>query len=80
VDHELESFEHLEPILDWIDLRVSVDRLDWLNLDLNHTEIKTLKNAGISFGCKSEIVYSRVRMPNRLIHMNLIPANKSTHL
>jgi hypothetical protein len=70
--HDLESLAHLSPILDWIDVRVSVDRLSVLNVYLDHTEITAPQNAGISFGCKSQIVYSKVTTPSRVIDMNLI--------
>ena len=68
--HELENIEHLGPILDWIQARVSVDRLSLLNVYLDHTEITAPQNAEIKFGCKSQIVYSRVTCPDRVIVMH----------
>jgi hypothetical protein len=67
--HDLENIEHLGPILDWIQARVSVDRLSLLNVYLDHTEITAPQNADIEFGCKSQIVYSRVTRPDRVIVM-----------
>jgi len=75
--HDIESLEHLESILDWIDLRVSVDRLSLLNVYLDHTEITAPKNAAISFGSKSQILYSKVTLPTRVIDMSQISANTS---
>lgn len=77
--HDLENLEHLGPILNWIDLRVSIDQLSLLNVYLDHTEITSPKNAGISFSCKSQIVYSRVTVPNRVIDMRLIASDEITH-
>ncbi|WP_353132846.1 hypothetical protein [Limnohabitans sp.] len=70
--HDIESLEHLGSILDWIDLRVSVDHLSLLNVYLDHTEITATKNEAISFGSKSQIYYSKVTLPNRVINMSLI--------
>jgi hypothetical protein len=70
--HDIESLEHLGSILDWIDLRVSVDRLSLLNVYLDHTEITAPKNEAIAFGSKSQIVYSKVTVPHRVIDMSLI--------
>jgi len=70
--HDIESLEHLGSILDWIDLRVSVDRLSLLNVYLDHTEITAPKNEAIAFGSKSKIVYSKVTVPHRVIDMSLI--------
>jgi hypothetical protein len=70
--HDIESLEHLGSILDWIDLRVSVDRLSLLNVYLDHTEITAPKNEAIAFCSKSQIVYSKVTLPNRVIDMSLI--------
>ena len=70
--HDIESLEHLGSILDWIDLRVSVDRLSLLNVYLDHIEITAPKNEAIAFGSKSQIVYSKVTLPNRVIDMSLI--------
>jgi len=69
--HDLETIEHLEPILAWIEARVTVDRLSLLNVYLDHTEITAPKNSEISFGCKSQIVYSRITKPDRVIDMNM---------
>jgi hypothetical protein len=77
--HDLESLEHLGSILDWIDMRVSVDCLSLLNVYLDHTEITAPKNAAISFSSKSQIVYSKVTLPTRLIDMSQISANTSIH-
>jgi hypothetical protein len=71
-NHDIESLEHLGSILDWIDLRVSVDHLSLLNVYLDHTEITAPKNEAIAFGSKSQIVYSKVILPNRVIDMSLI--------
>jgi hypothetical protein len=70
--HDIESLEHLGSILDWIDLRVSVDRLSLLNVYLDHTEITAPKNEAIAFGSKSQIIYSKVTVPHRVIDMSLI--------
>ena len=77
--HDLESIEHLGPILEWIDARESTDRLRLLNVYLDHTEITSPKNAEICFACKSQIVYSRVTLPNRVIEMHLIASHKPIH-
>ncbi|WP_333842138.1 hypothetical protein [Limnohabitans sp.] len=77
--HDLESLAHLQSILDWIDVRVTVDRLSLLNVYLDHTEITAPKNASISFGSKSQIVYSKVTLPTRVIDMSQICANMSVH-
>jgi hypothetical protein len=77
--HDIESLDHLGSILDWIDLRVSVDHLSLLNVYLDHTEITAPENASISFTSKSQILYSIVTMPHRVIDMSLISANKPTH-
>lgn len=70
--HDIENLDQLEPILDWIDLRVSVDQLSLLNVYLDHAEITAAKNAEISFGRKSQIIYSRITKPDRVIDMNLV--------
>ena len=67
--HDLDTIEHLGPILDWIQARVSVDRLSLLNVYLDHTEITAPQNANIAFGCKSQIIYSRITRPDRVIVM-----------
>lgn len=77
--HDIENLEHLGSILDWIDLRVAVDRLSLLNVYLDHTEITAPKNEAISFGSKSQIVYSKVTLPTRVIDMSQICANSSIH-
>lgn len=76
--HDLDNIENLAPILSWIDLRVSVDRLNLLNVYLDHTEITAPINSAISFGCKSQIIYTTVTTPDRVINMNLIPESSST--
>lgn len=68
--HDLENIDHLEPILDWIQARVTVDRLSLMNVYLDHIEITSPKNAEISFGCKAQIIYSKVTKPDRVIDMN----------
>lgn len=70
--HDLENLGQLRSILDWIDLRVSVDQLSLLNVYLDQTEITASHNAGISFHCKSQVVYSKVTKPSRVINMGLI--------
>lgn len=77
--HEVESLEHLDPILEWIDLRVSVDQLSLLNVYLDHAEMTAPQNRSISFSSKSQILYSKVTMPSRVIDMNLIAANRPAH-
>lgn len=74
--HDLESLEHLGSILDWIDVRVSVDHLSLLNVYLDHAEMTAPQNGSISFGSKSQILYSKVTMPSRVIDMSLIAANR----
>lgn len=69
--HDIENLDQLESILDWIDLRVSVDQLSLLNVYLDHAEITAVKNAEICFGRKSQIIYSRITKPDRVIDMNL---------
>ena len=73
--HDLENLECLGPILNWIDIRVSVDQLSLLNVYLDQTEITSPKNAGITFACKSQIFYSRVTLPSRVIDMSLIKSD-----
>lgn len=68
--HNLDHLEHLTPILNWIDMRVTIDQLSLLNVYLDHTAITAPKNDSISFGCKSQILYSRVIKPDRIIDMN----------
>lgn len=75
--HDLDSLEHLGPILEWIDLRVSVDQLCLLNVNLDHTEITAPKNREIFSSCKSPIVYSRVTAADRVIHMKLMTCKNS---
>lgn len=70
--HDVEDVDHLGPILTWIDSRVSVDHLSLLNVYLDHTEITAPINSAISFGSKSQIIYSRVTQPNRVIDMNAV--------
>lgn len=70
--HDIENLDQLEPILDWIDLRVSVDQLSLLNVYLDHAEITAAKNADIAFGRKSQIIYSRITKPDRVFDMNLV--------
>lgn len=70
--HDVEDVEHLGPILDWIDSRVSIDHLSLLNVYLDHTEITAPKNSSISFDSKSQVVYSHVTEPNRIIDMNSV--------
>lgn len=70
--HDVEDATHLAPILDWIDSRVAIDRLNLLNVYLDHIEITAPKNAAISFGCKSQVIYSRITLPNRIIDMNIL--------
>jgi hypothetical protein len=48
-----------------------VDRLSLLNVYLDHVEITAPKNAAIAFGQKTEIIYSKVTKPDRVIDMNL---------
>jgi hypothetical protein len=69
--HDVEDIDHLEPILDWIQARVAVDRLSLLNVYLDHVEITAPKNVAIAFGQKTEIIYSKVTKPDRVIDMNL---------
>jgi hypothetical protein len=54
---------------------VSVDQLSLLNVYLDQTEITSPKNAGITFACKSQIFYSRVTLPSRVIDMSLIKSD-----
>lgn len=77
--HELENLTQLGPILDWIDLRVSVDQLSLMNVYLDHTEMTASKNAGISFACKSQIIYSKVTVPDRVIDMHVVCSGPSVH-
>jgi hypothetical protein len=77
--HDLENMDHLAPILEWIQARVVVDQLSLLNVYLDHTEITAPKNAEISFPCKSQIVYSRITKPDRVIEMKLATSNSSPH-
>jgi hypothetical protein len=77
--HNIENLEHLGSILDWIDLRVSVDHLSLLNVYLDHTEITAPHHEAISFASKSQILYSKVTMPNRVIDMSLIAAHTPVH-
>lgn len=69
--HDLEDIDHLEPILDWIQVRVTVDRLSLLNVYLDHIEMTAPINAEISFGCKAQIIYSKVIKPDRVIDMSM---------
>lgn len=77
--HNLDNPEHLGSMLDWIDLRVSVDHLSLLNVYLDHTEITAPQNDAISFASKSQVQYSKVIMPNRVIDMSLIAAQTPDH-
>ena len=70
--HEVEEIDDLVPILDWIDSRVSIDRLSLLNVYLDHTEITAAKNASISFESMSLVEYSRVTQPHRIIDMHAV--------
>jgi hypothetical protein len=70
--HDVEDVDHLEPILDWIQVRLTVDRLCLLNVYLDHVEITAPKNAEILFGCKDQIIYSKVTKPDRVIEMNKV--------
>jgi hypothetical protein len=69
--HDVEDVDQLEPILDWIRARAAVDRLSLLNVYLDYVEITAPKNAAIAFGQKTEIIYSKVTKPDRVIDMNL---------
>ena len=77
--HDLENMDHLAPILEWIQVRVEVDQLSLLNVYLDHTEITAPQNSQITFACKSQIVYSRITRPDRVIVMNVDSADQTVH-
>ncbi len=77
--HDVEDIAHLDPILKWIEVRVVLDQLSLLNVYLDHTEITAPQNADISFACKSQIVYSRITRPDRVIVMNVDASDKTVH-
>ena len=77
--HDLESLDHLGPILEWIQTRVVVDQLSLLNVYLDHTEMTAPKNAEISFPFKGQIVYSKITKPDRVIEMNVVAIDRSPH-
>lgn len=74
--HELDDIRQLEPILAWMEKRMSIDRLDLMNVYLDHTEITAPRNASITFGCKSRIIYSTVTTPNRIIDMSRVAQSR----
>lgn len=69
-NHDVENLEHLSPILDWIQARVTVDRLSLLNVYLDHTEVTAPEHADIAFDCKPQIIYSKITKPDRVIDMS----------
>lgn len=77
--HDLEDIAHLGPILEWIEARVAVDRLSLMNVYLDHAEITAPQNSRITFACKSQIVYSRITRPDRVIVMNVDSADQTVH-
>jgi hypothetical protein len=77
--HDLEDIAHLGPILEWIEARVAVDRLSLMNVYLDHAEITAPQNSQITFACKSQIVYSRITRPDRVIVMNMDSAVQTVH-
>jgi hypothetical protein len=68
--HDVDNTDHLVAILDWIQVRMKVDRLSLLNVYLDHIEITAPKNAEISFSSKDQIIYSKVTKPDRVIEMS----------
>lgn len=67
--HEFGQIGDLSSVLDWIDMRVSIDHLRPLNFYLDHAQITAPKNDLITFSCKSSVMYSYVTTPNRVIDM-----------
>lgn len=74
--YNLQDQEQLDCVLSWVGARVSIDRLDLLNVYLDHTEITTLENVETFLKQTPQIVYSRVTKPSRVFDMSLILTSK----
>ena len=68
--HAVQDLEELMPILEWLSKRVHVDRLELINVYLNHVAITDPQHAGLVFEAKSKISYSKITMPHRVIDMS----------
>ena len=76
--HEVKSFEQLKLILDWINTRASVDRLNLMNVYLDHTAITSESYRAFNFEFKQKIVYSHTNSPHRIILMDSEPVQAMT--
>lgn len=59
--YNLQVQEQLDCVLSWVGARVSVDRLDLLNVYLDNTEITALENVESFLKQTPQIVHSRVK-------------------
>lgn len=70
--HHVEDLAQLNAILSWTERRVAMNRLNLLNVYLDHVEITAPKYADIPFSAKPHIIYSRVTQPDRVIDMSSV--------
>lgn len=68
--HEVNSLDQLRPILKWIESRVQVDELSLMNVYLDHQALTAHPSVGVEVDCPSQIVYSRMTVPHRIIQMH----------
>lgn len=78
--YDLQDQDQVDSVLSWAGLRVLFDRLDLLNVYVDHTEITAFKNFEIILSQTPQIIYSRVTKPSRVFDMGLILTSKSNHL
>ncbi len=68
--HAVQDLDQLMSILEWLGKRVQVDRLELINVYLDHVAITDPQHADLVFEAKSKISYSKITTPHRVIEMS----------
>ncbi len=68
--HAVQDLDQLMSILEWLGKRVQVDRLELINVYLDHVAITDPQHADLVFEAKPKISYSKITTPHRVIEMS----------